>query len=71
MPRRKSQADIVLELLQQGLAVNPQKALNRSGCFRLAAVIHDLRHKRGYEIEMKYIIAYTGNKYAEYRLMGV
>jgi len=70
MPRnRKTQTDIILELLQQGLKVNPQMALNRCGCFRLAAIIYDLRHKRGYNIKMNKVKSYTGNLYAEYELM--
>jgi len=51
MPRnRKSQKTVILELLESGVKVTPMMALNRCGCFRLAAVIYILRHKRGLNI---------------------
>ncbi len=68
MPRNaKSQKEIILEYLQQGVKVNPMLALNSCGCFRLAAVICQLR-KEGYNIETIRTEAHTGNKYAEYSL---
>jgi phage terminase Nu1 subunit (DNA packaging protein) len=68
MPRRNtSQKLIILNLLKQGIPVTPMMALNRCGCFRLAAVINMLR-KEGNEIETKRVRSHTGNKYAEYTL---
>ena len=44
MPRnKKKQKEIILELLQGGVSVTPMLALNRCGCFRLAAIVHQLR----------------------------
>ena len=43
MPRnKKKQKEIILELLQGGVSVTPMLALNRCGCFRLAAIVHQL-----------------------------
>jgi hypothetical protein len=42
-------------------------ALNRCGCFRLAAVINLLRAD-GHDITTNRIKSHTGNKYAEYSL---
>ena len=68
MPRnKKRQKDIILELLQGGVSVTPMLALNRCGCFRLAAIVHQLRDE-GHNIETHRIKSHTGNKYAEYKL---
>ena len=68
MPRnKKKQKDIILELLQGGVNVTPMLALNRCGCFRLAAIVHQLRDE-GHNIDTHYVKSHTGNKYAEYKL---
>ena len=68
MPRnKKRQKDIILELLQGGVSVTPMLALNRCGCFRLAAIVHQLRGE-GHNIKTHYVKSHTGNKYAEYKL---
>jgi hypothetical protein len=68
MPRSaRSQKEVILELLQNGVKVNPMMALNRCGCFRLAAVINLLRAD-GHNITTNRIKSHTGNKYAEYSL---
>ena len=68
MPRnKKRQKDIILELLQGGVSVTPMLALNRCGCFRLAAIVHQLRDE-GHSIDTHYVKSHTGNKYAEYKL---
>jgi len=68
MPRQKqSQKSLILKMLQNGVKVNPMLALNSCGCFRLAAVICDLR-KDGFKVETNKIESHTGNKYAEYTL---
>lgn len=54
-------------MLQDGVKVNPMLALNSCGCFRLAAVICDLR-KDGHKVKTNKIESHTGNKYAEYTL---
>lgn len=40
---KRSQNDIILDMLMRGDVVSPVTALNRAGCFRLAARIFDLR----------------------------
>tara|TARA_R100000742_G_C4278844_1_gene102234 strand:- start:2119 stop:2328 length:210 start_codon:yes stop_codon:yes gene_type:complete len=68
MPRNnKSQKTVILELLESGVKVTPMMALNRCGCFRLAAVIHSIRAD-GHNVIMERVKAHTGNKYAEYSL---
>lgn len=68
MPRQKqSQKSMILKMLQDGVKVNPMLALNSCGCFRLAAVICDLR-KDGHKVKTNKIESHTGNKYAEYSL---
>ena len=63
--RNRSQKLIILELLKDGVSVTPMLALNRCGCFRLAAVIHQLRGE-GHKIETQSVKSHTGNNYAEY-----
>jgi len=46
---KKTQSDKILSYLQRGHHISPIQALNKFGCFRLAARIHDLR-KKGYNI---------------------
>ena len=68
MPRNKiSQKMIILELLENGVKVTPMLALNRCGCFRLAAIINSLRTD-GHNIVTSRVKSHTGNKYAEYEL---
>tara|TARA_R110000850_G_scaffold46278_1_gene116485 strand:+ start:1570 stop:1782 length:213 start_codon:yes stop_codon:yes gene_type:complete len=66
MSRKLSQKQQILQLLKEGTAVNPMLALHKFGCFRLAAVIHELR--ADYTIITRLIEAHTGTKYAEYSL---
>ena len=69
MPRNaRSQKSVILELLKQGVKVTPMLALNRCGCFRLAAVINSLRTD-GHNITTERVKSHTGNKYAEYTLV--
>jgi len=69
MPRNKvSQKTMILDMLKQGVKVTSMLALNSCGCFRLAAVICQLR-KDGYKIETNRTASHTGNKYAEYSLV--
>ena len=68
MPRNhKSQKTMILALLEKGVLVTPMMALNSCGCFRLSAVIFNLR-KEGYKIKTNECKNHTGNNYAEYQL---
>ena len=68
MPRRrKSQKQMILEMLENGIKVTPMSALNSCGVFRLAAVIFELR-QMGHNIKTSNIKSHTGNSSAEYTL---
>ena len=48
------------------------QALNLFGCFRLSAVIFDIRKDNGYDfINMVRVENRNGNKYAEYKIPEV
>lgn len=66
---KKSQKELILEHLKHGDSINPMLALHKFNCFRLAAIIHQLRNDR-HNIVTKKIEAHTGNKYAEYTLIA-
>ena len=53
--------------LKQGKTITPLQALNKFGCFRLAARISDLRNE-GLNIATK-IVTKEGKSYASYRLV--
>ena len=53
--------------LEKGKSITPIQALNKFGCFRLAARISDLRNE-GLNIATK-IITKEGKSYASYRLV--
>ena len=63
-----SQCSAILEHLKKGLSITPLEALNRFGCFRLSARIHDLRHKQGYDIMTERVLTSNGKYVAQYRL---
>jgi len=44
-----TQKDLILNWLQKGKTITPMEALEKFGCFRLAARIHNLRES-GYNI---------------------
>lgn len=62
----KSQNEQILEALESGSKVTPLDALNKFGCFRLGARIHELK-QRGYPIKTE-IIRQRGKYIAEYSL---
>ena len=65
-----SQADEVLSYLKDGNSVTPIDALNKWGCMRLAAIIHNLK-KDGWQIKTTMVKNKTsGKKYARYSLMS-
>lgn len=63
-----SQTDAIKAHLQTGAAITPLEALDKYGCFRLAARIDELR-REGLEIET---VTQTrnGKRYAAYQLRG-
>ena len=65
-PPFKGQAGAILGALKRGETMTPKHALERFGCFRLAARIWDLR-RGGYAIE-KVMVVRGGAKVASYRM---
>jgi hypothetical protein len=53
--------------MKMGRAITPLEALNMYGCFRLSAVIYDLK-KEGYNIQSKMVDNQNGKKFAQYTL---
>lgn len=64
----ESQCDCIEGHLKKGETITALDALNLCGCFRLAARIHDLKHKRGLDIVTDKITTASGKKVAGYRL---
>lgn len=60
----------ILRFLKAGNPITPLDALNFFGCFRLAAVIFDLREE-GHEIETEMVSNGNGKQFAEYTLSRV
>lgn len=69
-----SQFTLILNHLKTGAEINPKIALEKYGCYRLGAVIYDLRQE-GYHISarLEYYKKPSGRKghYAVYRLEDV
>ena len=65
----KNQTAQILEYMKEGHTISPAEALVRSGCFRLAARINDLRNQ-GHEIETEMRKDDNGKRYARYRLVS-
>jgi len=64
--RQSSQRQSIFRHLQKGFSITPLEALNKFGCFRLAAVIHTLR-KKGHHITTDFVV--KGDKhFASYKL---
>lgn len=62
-----TQAQAILADLEAGLLVTPLDALERHGCFRLAARVADLR-KAGYPVVTGALRLANGKHVAAYRL---
>lgn len=63
----ESQCAAIKKYLEEGKKITPRIALDLCGCFRLAARIHDLRHKYGMNI-IRDMVYRNGKKFAEYWL---
>jgi hypothetical protein len=64
---KKTQNELILSYLKKGKSITPVDALNKFGCFRLAARVSDLR-KDGLNIATKFVTK-EGKNYASYRLV--
>lgn len=67
----ETQCDCIERRLLDGETITALDALNLCGCFRLAARIHDLKHKRGLDIVTDKITTTNGKKVAGYRLASL
>tara|TARA_R110002167_G_scaffold112850_1_gene285561 strand:+ start:39659 stop:39925 length:267 start_codon:yes stop_codon:yes gene_type:complete len=67
--KRETQKDKIIAHLNQGLPITPIEALERFGCFRLAAIIHTLKHIEGMNIGKELIKNKYGTKYAKYKII--
>lgn len=63
----KSQCDLILNDLKLGHTVTPLKALDRWGCFRLAARVKNLRDQ-GHKIHTRMITIGKSVRIASYSL---
>ena len=63
----KSQKDKILNYLESGGVLTPIDALDKFGCFRLAAVICDLK-SGGHDIKTTLVNNGKGKEYAKYKL---
>ena len=64
--REESQSGRILKHMQEGYGITPITALNKYGCFRLAAVIFNLK-REGHNIRTT-IIKENNKKFARYKL---
>ena len=63
-----SQNTEIANHLKSGSSITPIEALQKYGCFRLGARIHDLRQS-GMDIDSR-MVEQNGKRFAEYRLIG-
>ena len=66
---RVTQKSKVMSHLQSGQSITPIDALERYGCFRLAAIIHTLKNDYGMDIKTELIKNKYGTKYGKYTLV--
>lgn len=62
-----SQVASVIAHLQKGKTITPLEALDKFGCFRLAAVIHDIR-SMGFVVETE-MVERNDKRFARYRMV--
>jgi hypothetical protein len=67
--RKLSQKKKILNHMQKTGFINPLQALTRYGCFRLSAIIYDLRNG-GHNIVTKAMKNKNGNTYARYEYLA-
>tara|TARA_R100000963_G_C4567668_1_gene53855 strand:- start:37 stop:306 length:270 start_codon:yes stop_codon:yes gene_type:complete len=66
--KKKSQYELILADLIDGKSITPIDALEKYGCFRLAAVVYNLKED-GYDVNTDIVNnKLSGKKYARYSL---
>mgnify|MGYP003658599951 CR=1 FL=1 len=66
---KSSQKERILDYMKRGRSLTPIDALNIFGCFRLSAVIFDLK-KEGHPIQMELVKNQNNKNYAKYTLQS-
>jgi|TARA_R100000093_G_C1902579_1_gene60329 hypothetical protein len=67
---RVTQKSKIMSHLQSGQSITPIDALERYGCFRLAAIIHTLKNDYGMNIKTELIKNKYGTKYGKYTMVN-
>tara|TARA_R110001583_G_scaffold6515_2_gene33112 strand:+ start:8356 stop:8640 length:285 start_codon:yes stop_codon:yes gene_type:complete len=70
--RRESQKSKIMKYLAEGNSITPLDALEKFGCFRLAAIVHNIKQEREF-MENKDLVTTMvtnkfGVKYGSYKL---
>ena len=65
--KTNTQTALIRAYLKKGRTLTPLEALNRYGCFRLSARIHELK-REGLPIECTLVADASGAHFAQYRL---
>jgi len=68
---RVTQKSKIMSHLQSGQSITPIDALERYGCFRLAAIIHTLKNDYGMDIKTELIKNKYGTKYGKYTMVNL
>jgi hypothetical protein len=71
--RQESQKSKIMKWLDNGNSITPIQALEMFGCFRLAAIIHSIKHQEkefmeGRELITTMVTNKFGVKYGSYKL---
>ena len=67
--KRETQRSKVKRWLSTGRTITPMEALEQFGCFRLAAIICNLREEDKMNIHTELVTNKYGTKYARYNLV--
>tara|TARA_B110000467_G_C18160030_1_gene389056 strand:- start:160 stop:396 length:237 start_codon:yes stop_codon:yes gene_type:complete len=70
MKKKRSQKEKIAATLITNHSITPRQALDSFGCFRLAAVIFDLREE-GWDITTQSTMGKNGNSFATYELVSL
>jgi hypothetical protein len=68
--KKETQKSKVKKHLESGQSITPIEALERYGCFRLAAIIWTLKHEDGMNIKTENVKNKYGTKYGKYTLVN-
>lgn len=68
MNRHITQKQQIAQYLLEGNSITPIEALNMFGCFRLAAVIFDIKKEYEWDVTSTMIVEEDGKRYASYKL---